>query len=59
MTRFSILRRVFPVVFILTTIFMSCMSGAPELGQDWNEEKFFKSAHEAFDEDRLDWSLFY
>lgn len=43
----------------LVSLLFSCRSTAPMVGEDWNEEMFFKSAQESFDEDRLDNALFY
>lgn len=44
---------------LIVSLFLSCRSTDPMVGQDWNEEMFFKSAQESFDEDRLDNALFY
>jgi len=46
-------------ILLIISIFISCSTVAPSIGSDWNEEMFFKSALEAFDENDLESALFY
>jgi len=46
------------IVFI-SLFFYSCATEMAVVGEDWNEEMFFKSAQESFDDDALDQALFY
>jgi len=47
------------IILLLSLFISSCATGMKVVEEDWNEEMFFKSAQEAFDEDDLDRALFY
>lgn len=49
----------FITALLLGLLFTSCATGGPPVQEDWNEEMFFKSAQDAFDEDQLDQALYY